>query len=80
LSKPRATILQQTFPFDRTSCHAPLRSALNQAVKWGLIYSNPCDAVDLPRHRAREMYSFSKEEAARLLAVENNIACCLRFF
>jgi integrase len=50
--------------------HAPLRSALNQAVKWGLIYSNPCDAVALPRHRAREMYSFTREEAARLLAVE----------
>src|ERR1051325_9874801 len=35
--------------------HAPLRSALSQAVKWSLIYSNPCDAVELPSHRAREI-------------------------
>lgn len=50
--------------------HAPLRSALQQAVKWQLIHSNPCDGVELPRHRAREMRALTKEEAARLVAVE----------
>lgn len=50
--------------------HAPLRSALQQAVKWQLIFTNPCDAVELPRHRAREMQALTLEEAARLMAVE----------
>jgi integrase len=71
--------------------HAPLRSALKQAVKWQVIHSNPCDGVELPRHRAREMQSLTKEEAARLMAlerftrtegersviVENRYRCCL---
>src|SRR5215213_5767564 len=51
--------------------HAPLRSALNQAVKWQLISANPCDAAELPKHQAKEMYAFSKDEAARFLAVED---------
>ncbi|MBA3356904.1 MAG: site-specific integrase [Pyrinomonadaceae bacterium] len=50
--------------------HGPLRSALQQAVKWQLIHSNPCDGVELPRHRAREMRALTKEEAARFVAVE----------
>lgn len=50
--------------------HAPLRSALKQAVKWEVIRSNPADGVELPRHRAREMQSLTKEEAGRLMAVE----------
>lgn len=50
--------------------HGPLRSALQQAVKWQLIHSNPCDGVELPRHLAREMQALTKEEAARLVAVE----------
>jgi len=50
--------------------HAPLSSALSQAVKWHLIHSNPCDAVDLPRHKAREVQALTREEASRLMAVE----------
>src|SRR5687768_3448803 len=50
--------------------HAPLTSALSQAVKWHLIHSNPCDAVDLPRHKAREVQALTREEASRLMAVE----------
>ncbi|MEP6569325.1 MAG: site-specific integrase, partial [Acidobacteriota bacterium] len=41
-----------------------------QAVKWHLIHANPCDLVDLPRHKAREMQALNREEAAQLMAVE----------
>jgi integrase len=50
--------------------HAPLSSALSQAVKWHLIHSNPCDAVDLPRHKPREVQVLTREEASKLMAVE----------
>lgn len=50
--------------------HAPLRSALNQAVRENLIHANPALSVTLPRHRAKEMIAFSRDEAARLMAVE----------
>lgn len=59
--------------------HAPLRSALSQAVKWSLIYSNPCDAVELPNHRAREMQALTAEEAARLLKVEGRYSSLFAF-
>src|SRR5688572_7225861 len=51
--------------------HAPLRSALSQAVKWHLIHSNPCDSVDLPRHKAREIQALTREQASRLLAIDS---------
>jgi integrase len=50
--------------------HAPLSSALLQAVKWHLIHSNACDAVDLPRHKAGEVQALTRDEASRLMAVE----------
>ena len=50
--------------------HSPLRSALSQAVRWHLIHANPCDAVDLPRHKASEVQALTREEAGRLMAVE----------
>lgn len=50
--------------------NAPLSSALSQAVRWNLIHSNPCDAVDLPRHNAREVQALTRDEASRLMAVE----------
>ena len=59
--------------------HAPLRSALSQAVKWHLLHSNPCDAVDLPRHKAREIQALTREEARRLMAVENRYRVLFAF-
>jgi len=59
--------------------HAPLRSALSQAVKWNLIYSNPCDAVELPSHRARELQALTAEEAARFLKVRSKHSCLFAF-
>jgi integrase len=51
--------------------HAPLRSALSQAVKSNLIQSNPCDAIDLPRHKAREIQCLTSEQASRLIGVQS---------
>ncbi len=43
--------------------HSVLRSALQQAVKWGLLYRNPALLVELPRDKAKEMLVFTPEEA-----------------
>lgn len=51
--------------------HSPLRSALSQAVKWHLIHANPCDSVELPRCKAGEVQALTREEAARLMAVQS---------
>jgi integrase len=48
--------------------HSVLRSALEQAVKWGRIRSNPADLVDLPRGARREMLALTAEESQRYLA------------
>lgn len=47
--------------------HAILRSALNQAVKWGLIYRNPAMLVDLPKNKKAEMKVLNNEEAAKFI-------------
>jgi integrase len=48
--------------------HDVLRSALNHAVRWGLIGHNVCKEVSPPRVPAPEVRPFSKEEAKRFLA------------
>jgi integrase len=45
--------------------HAVLRSALKQAVKWGMLSRNPADLVELPKMTRKEMRHLSQEEAAR---------------
>jgi integrase len=74
LSALRASDIQACYakltPSNAKHLHAPLRSALNQAVRENLIHSNPALSVTLPRHRAKEMIAFSRDEAARLMAVE----------
>jgi integrase len=47
--------------------HAPLRKALNQAVKWQLAPRNVADAATAPRPRKREMMAFDREQARRFL-------------
>ncbi len=47
--------------------HAVLSSALQQAVKWGLLSRNPAKAVDLPRNTQREMTALSPEQATSFL-------------
>jgi len=45
------------------------KSALNQAVKWGKLYRNPADLVDLPREEKKEMRALSPDEAARFMEI-----------
>lgn len=40
-----------------------LKRALKQAVRWGLIHSNPADNVDAPRVERKEQRVLTKEEA-----------------
>jgi integrase len=42
--------------------HAVLRQALAQAVRWGMVPRNPCDAVTPPRPKDKEMQAWSEEE------------------
>lgn len=83
LTQLRAEDIQKHYGTQPTSTarhiHAPLRSALSQAVKWHLIYANPCDSVELPRHKTRETQWLTKEEAGRFLAVEGKYACLFAF-
>jgi integrase len=43
--------------------HAILQSALEQAVRWQMLASNPASHVQLPKQRRREMHALSQEEA-----------------
>lgn len=53
--------------------HAILRNALQQAVKWRILRTNPADAVDLPKQQEKEMKVLSKEQAeAFLKAIESD--------
>lgn len=45
-----------------------LRSALNMAVKWGLLASNPCNGVRPPRVITEEMKTWSAAEARTAIA------------
>src|SRR5690606_33592153 len=47
--------------------HAVLHRALEQAVKWGLIPRNPCDAVDRPKVDRRTIEALTPEQAQRFL-------------
>jgi integrase len=47
--------------------HRILKQALGQAVKWGLLKRNPCEAVDPPRVEKREMNTFDTAQTADAL-------------
>lgn len=57
----------QTSP--RTALHilACLRSALSQAVRWGVLRSNPCDHIKGPRVAHSEHHILSPEQTRNLL-------------
>jgi integrase len=48
--------------------HAILHNALKQALKWGLVTRNVCDAVDPPRVAKSEITPLSAEQVGDLLA------------
>ena len=51
----------------RQLTHAVLRRALKQALKWGMIQRNPCDAVDPPRVPKREIAPLDAAQVQKLL-------------
>jgi integrase len=52
----------------RRLCHAVLRRSLKQAVKWGMVPRNVCDAVDPPRIAKRDIQPLSGEQVAKLFS------------
>ena len=47
--------------------HTILKNALDQAVRWGKLYRNPADLVDLPRQKKEEMKVLTPEQAAAFM-------------
>ncbi len=47
--------------------HSVLSSALKQAVKWRMIFQNPCDLCQLPKADKTEMKYFTSDETAKFL-------------
>ena len=47
--------------------HAVLNSSLKQAVKWGKLYRNPAEYVDLPKSIKKEMKVLTPKEVMRFL-------------
>lgn len=54
-------------PRVRQLTHAVLRCALKQALRWGLIARNPCDAVDPPRVPKHEISPLTNEQVLQFL-------------
>jgi integrase len=48
--------------------HAVLHRALKQAVRWGLIARNVCEAVDLPKLERAEVYALSPTQVKTLFS------------
>ncbi len=55
-------------PNPRRLAHAVLHRALKQALKWGLVVRNVCDAVEPPRVPKSEITPLDTSEVGRLLA------------
>ncbi len=55
-------------PNPRRLAHAVLRRALKQAMKWGLVVRNVCDAVDAPRVPKSDIQPIDQVQVGRLLA------------
>lgn len=51
----------------RRLCHAVLRRALKQALKWGIVPRNVCDAAEAPRLTKRDIQPLNGEQVAKLM-------------
>lgn len=47
--------------------HRCLSAILTKAVKWGLLFSNPCERVDPPKLRRREAKCLNEEQTVQLI-------------
>jgi integrase len=63
----RGRLRQDLEPSTTRHVMAVLSSALNQAVAWELIDSNPASFVSRPKDRKAKMRALSEDEAARLV-------------
>ena len=69
-------------------CHCTLRSALNQAVRWGYIASNPALAVEVPKGAVKRREVWTPKEARQAIdscedqnlktSILLSVACSLR--
>lgn len=50
----------------RRLCHAVLRRSLKQALKWGMVPRNVCDAVEPPRIARHDIQPLTGEQVAKL--------------
>lgn len=48
-------------------CHAVLSAAMRQALRWGVIERNPCDAVDRPKVKRKTPRVLTPDEAAAVI-------------
>ena len=54
-------------PHQRKTAYVTLHAALSQALRWGMVRGNPCEAVSPPRVTPREMRVLTPEQARRFL-------------
>lgn len=59
--------------------HSALHNALKQAVKWGLLFRNPSDLVELPKVPHKERRVLSADEAQEFLKAANEMPYGLVF-
>jgi integrase len=76
LSKVTPVVLQQLYTYLLESglstrsvnhTHRVLHKAFGQAMKWGIIPRNPCDATDPPRPKTTEMQTLTSDQVNTLL-------------
>jgi integrase len=71
-------IRDEVSPRVRQLTHAVLRRSLKQALKWGMIQRNPCDAVDAPRVPKREIAALDSDQVSKFLkAAKSDRLCAL---
>lgn len=63
-----AALARKLSPTTVYHIHYVLRRALHQALRWGYVTRNVCDAVDPPRRAQTEMQAWTVEQAAKVLA------------
>jgi len=64
-----ARLLETLWPTSVRQLHSVLHHALDDAVKWGVLARNVCDAVEPPKRNRTEMTTWSTAEVSRVLAV-----------
>ena len=53
----------------RRRLYSVIAMALDSAVAWGTLETNPITRVEIPRREVKEMHALTKDEVRRLLAV-----------